>query len=121
MKSKAVLLLTCLLIFFLAKSQTVVVNADGTHSTIIDNGATKTIVNPDGTHTIVINNGVTKTIVNPNGTHSTIIDNGSTKTIINPNGTHTLVVVPAIPNNHSFQWYTFTPYEKRICRDKPDF
>ena len=43
------------------------------------------IVNPDGTHSIVIDNGSTKTIVNPNETHSTVIENGSTKTIVNPN------------------------------------
>ncbi|HTN21681.1 MAG TPA: hypothetical protein VL125_14455 [Pelobium sp.] len=50
-----------------AFAQSVIVNADGTHSTIIDNGATKTIVNPNGTHSTVIENGETKIIVNPNG------------------------------------------------------
>ena len=42
------------------------------------------LVNPDGTHSLIIDNGATKTVVNPNGTHSTIIDNGATKTVVNP-------------------------------------
>ena len=50
----------------------------------------QTIVNPDGTHSTVINNGPTKTIVNPNGTHSTVVNNGPTKTIVNPDGTHSI-------------------------------
>lgn len=80
------------------QAQTVIVNPDGTHSIVIDNGSTKTIVNPNGTHSTLIDNGSTKTLVSPNGTHSTIIDNGSTKTIINPNGTHSTLI-----NNGSTQ------------------
>lgn len=68
------------------------VNPNGTHSTIIDNGSTKTIVNPNGTHSVVVGNGTIKTLVNPNGIHSTIIDNGGIKTIINPNGTYSTVI-----------------------------
>lgn len=62
-------ILTLALIVICANAQTVIVNSDGTHSTVINNGSTSTIVNPDGTHSNVINNGNTSTIVNPNGTH----------------------------------------------------
>jgi hypothetical protein len=88
-------MLTFLFITFIsygAFAQSVIVNADGTHSIIIDNGATKSIVNPNGTHSTIIDNGATKTIANPNGTHSIIIDNGATKTIANPNGTHSTII-----------------------------
>jgi len=78
---KIFLLLMLFVAFENVKAQTVIVNPDGTHTIVIDNGPTKTIVNPDGTHSIVIDNGSTKTIINPNGTHSTVIDNDSTKTI----------------------------------------
>lgn len=69
-----------------------IVNADGTHSTMISSGTTGILVNPDGTHTVMINTGSTGTVINPNGTHSTIINHGSTSTIINPNGTHSTVI-----------------------------
>lgn len=48
------LLLLLFVAFENAKAQTVVVNPDGTHSIVIDNGSTKTIVNPNGTHSTVI-------------------------------------------------------------------
>lgn len=86
------LLLLLFVAFENVKAQTVVVNPDGTHSIIIDNGSTKTIVNPDGTHTTIIDNGSTKIIVNPDGTHSTVIDNDSIKTIVNPDRTNSTVV-----------------------------
>ena len=73
------LILITLLTFENLKAQTIIVNPDGTHSTIIGSGSTKTIVNPNGTHSTIIDNGSKKTIVNPNGTHSIIIDNGSKK------------------------------------------
>lgn len=92
MKGKTILLLAYIFISCLVKAQTVIVNADGTHSILIDNGATKTIVNPDGKHSTVIDNGSTKTIVNPNGTHTTVIDHGFIKTVINPDGTHSLII-----------------------------
>ena len=41
------------------------------------------IINPDGTHSVIIDNGTTKTIVNSIGTHSTVIDTGEVKTIVN--------------------------------------
>lgn len=80
------------ILIFCVSAQTIVVNADGTHSIVINNGATSTVVNPDGTHTTVINNGGTLTIVNADGTHTTVIHNGTTSTIVNPDGTHTTVV-----------------------------
>ncbi|ASK32532.1 hypothetical protein CEY12_21660 [Chryseobacterium sp. T16E-39] len=70
-----------------AKAQTIVVNPDGTHSTVIDTGATQTIVNPNGTHSTIVGTGMTKTVVNPDGTHSTLIDNGTTGTIVSPGET----------------------------------
>lgn len=39
-----------------AVAQSVIVNPDGTHSTVINNGSTSVIVNPDGTHSTLINN-----------------------------------------------------------------
>lgn len=61
-------ILICLL-FFLGLSayaqHTVVVNPDGTHSVIVNNGNVSTIVNPDGTHSTVIRSGDNTTIVNP--------------------------------------------------------
>jgi CDGSH-type Zn-finger protein len=83
---KIVMIFTFAAVFHNIQAQTIIVNLDGTHSTIINNGTTKTIVNPDGTHSTIIDNGTTKTIVNPDGTHSTLIDNGTTKTIVNPDG-----------------------------------
>lgn len=50
----------------------VVVNPDGTHSTVVGS----VIVNPDGTHSTVHGS----VVVNPNGTHSTIVNN----TIVTP-------------------------------------
>lgn len=88
MKEKLSILILMLFVNFIAKPQTVVVNADGTHSIAIDNGSTSLIVNPDGSHTTVINNGNSSLIVNPNGMHSTVINNGSTSTTVNPDGTH---------------------------------
>lgn len=70
------------------QAQGIVVNSDGTHSVVINNGSTSTIVNPNGTHSTAITNGNTSIIVNPNGTHSTAFHNGNTSIIVNPNGTH---------------------------------
>ena len=72
----------------LAQAQGVIVNADGTHSVVVNNGSTSTIVNSNGTHATAINNGSTSTVVNSNGTHSTAFHNGNTSVIVNPNGTH---------------------------------
>ncbi|WP_143061596.1 hypothetical protein [Dyadobacter sp. SG02] len=77
------------LIFALnANAQGVVVNPDGTHSHMINNGSTSLIVNSNGTHSTAIHNGNTSIIVNPNGTHSTAFRNGNTSVIFNPDGTH---------------------------------
>ena len=71
-----------------ASAQGVVVNPDGTHSHIMNNGNTSVIVNPNGTHSTVFHNGNTSVIINPSGTHSTAFRNGNTSVIVNPNGTH---------------------------------
>jgi len=73
-------------------AQNVVVNPDGTHSIVIDNGSTKTIVNPNGTHSTVIDNCSTKIVVNPNGTHSIVVGSGRIKTVVNPDGTHSIFI-----------------------------
>nr|WP_295932137.1 hypothetical protein [uncultured Dyadobacter sp.] len=85
---KHLLTLALLGLTLVTHAQGVVVNPDGTHSHIINNGSTSTIVNANGTHSTAINNGNTSIIVNPNGTHSTAIHNGNTSIIVNPNGTH---------------------------------
>lgn len=78
--------------FFIAFSQSVVINADGTVSHVINNGTTSTQVNPNGTVTTTINNGNTSTQINPDGTVTSIINNGAISTQINPNGTVTSIV-----------------------------
>ncbi len=96
---KIFLIFTFIAVIHKTQGQTIIVNADGTHSTVIDNGAIKTIVNPNGTHSTVIDNGAIKTIVNPNGTHSTVIDNGAIKTIVNSDGTHSTLIQRSDKNN----------------------
>jgi hypothetical protein len=70
----------------------VVVNPDGTHSVVHQNGNTGVIVNPDGTHSTLTQNGNTAIIVNSNGTHSIIpATNTNTMILVNPNGTHSII------------------------------
>lgn len=86
-----------LVIFFFAMlssglyAQSVIVNADGTHSVILGEGDNKVIVNPDGTHSVIMGSGTSRIMVNPDGTHSQIIGDGNSKIIVNPNGTHSIV------------------------------
>jgi hypothetical protein len=70
----------------------VIVNPDGTHSVVHQNGNTSVIVNSNGTHSTLTQNGNTAIIVNPNGTHS-IIPNTETNpmVLVNPNGTHSII------------------------------
>jgi len=78
-RNMKILLMICCIVFVTdVVGQTVVVNPDGTHSTVHGN----VIVNPDGTHSTVHGN----VIVNPNGTHSTVHGN----IIVNPDGTHSI-------------------------------
>ena len=84
---RLILLILSFVSLRIAVSQSIIVNPDGTHSTIFHNGNTSTIVNPNGTHSPVFHNGNISTVVNPNGTHSTIFHNGNTSTMVNPNGT----------------------------------
>ncbi len=65
---------------------TVVVNPDGTHTVVVNNGNVSTVVNPDATHSTVITNGDLTTIVNPDGTHSTAITNGNNTTVAHHKG-----------------------------------
>jgi hypothetical protein len=85
---KLILTLAMLSFGLISYAQGVVVNPDGTHSHVINNGSTSIIVNSNGTHSTAFNNGNTSIIVNPNGTHSTAFHNGNTSIIVNPDGTH---------------------------------
>ncbi len=51
-------------------AQYVVVNADGTHSTVVQTGNTVIAVNPDGTHSVGIVTGNMITVVDQQGRHS---------------------------------------------------
>ncbi|KAA0988690.1 hypothetical protein [Dyadobacter aurulentus] len=82
------LTLAMLTFTLVSHAQGVAVNSDGTHSHIINNGATSVIVNSNGTHATAFHNGNTSIIVNPNGTHATAFHNGNTSVIVNPDGTH---------------------------------
>jgi predicted aconitase with swiveling domain len=73
---KVILLAALAVMSAISANAQVIVNPDGTHSTVHG----KVIVNPDGTHSTVHG----KVIVNPDGTHSTVHG----KVIVNSNGTH---------------------------------
>ena len=62
---RILLSLLCMVSISAYAQHTIVVNPDGSHSVVINNGNTATIVNPDGTHSVVINNGNSETVVNP--------------------------------------------------------
>jgi hypothetical protein len=90
-----------LLIFILAIStltihaQSVVVNSDGTHSTVHGN----VIVNSNGTHSTVHDN----VIVNSNGTHSTIHRSGNTTVIVGPTQTPASIIGRSKADSTEFQ------------------
>lgn len=71
-------------------AQSIIVNPDGTHSLVFNNGSTSTVVKPDGSFATIFNNGSTSTLIDPDGTHSTFSNIGSTSIIVNPNGTHSI-------------------------------
>jgi len=75
------LIILALSFFFCSNSvaQSVIVNQDGTHSTVINNGSTSTIVNPDGTHSTVDN-----TATSLGGTDSVKVNIGDTISIARP-------------------------------------
>lgn len=60
---KKLLMIFSTMFFFQVFGQNVIINSNGTHSILIDNGSTKTIVNPDGTHSTLINNINTNKII----------------------------------------------------------
>jgi hypothetical protein len=72
-------------------AQTIIINSNGTHSVVINNGNTATIVNPDGTHSTLIKGENTSLIVNPDGTHYTVNAIGKNVLIVNPDGIHSTV------------------------------
>lgn len=70
----------------------VIVNPDGTHSVLHQNGNTGVVVNPDGSHSVLHQNGSTAVLVNPNGTHSVVPNTDTNPTVlVNPNGTHSII------------------------------
>ena len=81
---RILLSLLCMVSLSAYAQQTIVVNPDGTHSVVINNGNSATIVNPNGTHSTAIHNGNSSIIVNPDGTHSVVINNGNSATKDNP-------------------------------------
>lgn len=99
-------------------AQTVIVNPDGTHSTMISTpgAATGIIVNPNGTHSTVINTGANSSlVVNPNGTHSTVTKSGNISTIVNPNGTHSIAI------DHGGTLQVVTPEAKNPAKEESNF
>lgn len=96
MKEKAIFFLASVLLSLSLTAQKVIVNPDGTHPVVIDNGNTQTVVHPNGTHSTLIENGSTKSIVNPNGTHTPVIDHGNIKTI-QPGGRSPLLSITILP------------------------
>ncbi|HTE34566.1 MAG TPA: hypothetical protein VK666_29510 [Chryseolinea sp.] len=73
-------------------AQPVLVNADGTHSSIVDNGPTSTVINSNGRYSVIFNNGPTSTMVNADGSHSTISNNGLTSVVVGGNGGHSVMI-----------------------------
>ncbi|WP_223649068.1 hypothetical protein [Hymenobacter psoromatis] len=67
------------------------VNPDGTHLVLYQNGNTGVLVNPDGTYSTLVQSGNTAVIVNSNGTHSVIPNTDANPTVlVNSNGTHSV-------------------------------
>lgn len=83
-------LLGILLLYFCvvitASAQSLVINADGTHSPVIQTGNTVVAINPDGTHSVGMITGNMITVVDPQGRHSVgfIPGNINSITISNP-------------------------------------
>ncbi len=77
--------LSILLLYFITamtiSAQSVVINADGTHSPVIRTGNTVVAINPDGTHSVGMVTGNMITVVDPQGRHSI----GFTQADINSN------------------------------------
>jgi L-2-hydroxyglutarate oxidase LhgO len=93
---KLILTFALLSLTLVSNAQGVVVNADGTHSQVINNGSTSMIVNPNGTHSTAFNNGNTSVIFNPNGTLSTAFRNGNTSVVFNSDGTTSTMLHPYV-------------------------
>ncbi|WP_125921617.1 hypothetical protein [Hymenobacter lapidarius] len=70
----------------------VLVNPEGTHSVIHQNGNSGVVVNPNGTHSILTQTGNTAIITNSNGTTTVIPDLSANPTVIvNADGTHSVL------------------------------
>lgn len=84
-------------------NNTVVVNQNGDHVVVTDAeetkvitchtaGNTTTINHSNGTHATIIDNGAHKVVSKSDGTSATIIDHGAHKVIIGSDGSHKVVV-----------------------------
>jgi hypothetical protein len=84
----------------------IIVNPDGTHSVLHQNGNTGVVVNPNGTHSVIPNTDTNPTVlVNPNGTHSIIQRTGNTATVTGPKGTHTVTGPVVADSTRRPFWY----------------
>ncbi|WP_114793264.1 hypothetical protein U0035_01700 [Niabella yanshanensis] len=70
MQKKISVLLLLLGAAITSSAQSVVINADGTHSPVIQTGNTVVAINPDGTHSVGMVTGNMITVVDPQGRHS---------------------------------------------------
>ena len=126
------MLLLILLVGNISFAQHVIVNADGTHSTVHSTGnGNGVIINSNGTHSTMHTTGNgSGIIVNPNGTHATFHSTGShVKTIVNPNGTHSTLLsagnddgVMINSNNHqSYRKTSPVPSSYRRRQSNPKY
>ena len=124
---RLILLILSFVSLRIAVSQSIIVNPDGTHSTIFHNGNTSTIVNPNGTHSPVFHNGNISTVVNPNGTHRLFVFseptfyfhlNYSKKSFSKNTGTHFWIAFLSVGknnwhfNNSKSKWHDFNYFSQ---------
>lgn len=85
-----------------AHAQTsVVVNPDGTFSTLEQTGGSAVLINPNGTHSTIPNADSNPTVVvNPDGTHSTLHRHGGTSLLITPSGSQQTLSPPTPDTTH---------------------
>lgn len=106
-------------------AQSVVINADGTHSAVIQTGNTVTAINPDGTHSVGMVTGNMITVVDAQGRHS--IGFTQSNTNVNINNDHSfsgwgkdapgLSFNPGSRNREASpnRFYSFTAYNGGSC------
>lgn len=112
MKSLYAILTLFLLAVCCTNAQTVIMNPDGTVSTVVNNGTTSTIFHPNGTHSTVVNNGATSTIFHPDGTHSTETKSDLTRPSINQ------IKTDSIQNSIADTSKTVSPFWRKNKKNK---